>query len=87
MTRRTKIVCTLGPASDSDATIEALLLAGHGCRAAQLLARDTGDARRDARPAARRRRATGTPPGGLAGFAGAEDSHRRAGRWETGHAA
>jgi pyruvate kinase len=28
MTRRTKIVCTLGPASDSDATIEALLLAG-----------------------------------------------------------
>jgi pyruvate kinase len=28
MTRRTKIVCTLGPASDSDATVEALLLAG-----------------------------------------------------------
>jgi pyruvate kinase len=28
MTRRTKIVCTLGPASNSDATIEALLLAG-----------------------------------------------------------
>ena len=28
MTRRTKIVCTLGPASDTDATIEALLLAG-----------------------------------------------------------
>jgi pyruvate kinase len=28
MTRRTKIVCTLGPASDSEAMIEALLLAG-----------------------------------------------------------
>lgn len=28
MTRRTKIVCTLGPVSDSEATIEALLLAG-----------------------------------------------------------
>jgi pyruvate kinase len=28
MTRRTKIVCTLGPACDSDATIEALLHAG-----------------------------------------------------------
>ena len=28
MTRRTKIVCTLGPASDSDATIDALLHAG-----------------------------------------------------------
>ena len=87
MTRRTKIVCTLGPASDSDATIEALLARRDGCRAAKLFARDTGDARRDARPAARRRRAIGTPAGGFARSAGAEDSHRRAGWRKADHAA
>src|SRR5207302_649005 len=49
--------------------------------AAQLLAWDAGDACCDHGPAARRRRAAGTPSGDPAGPAGAEDSHRRAGKW------
>ena len=54
--RRTKIVATIGPACRDPETLTRMVEAGHGRRAAQLLARQPRDPRRERRARARRRR-------------------------------
>ena len=79
--RHTKIIATVGPASDSDAMLDALIAAGDRHLPPQLLARHARVAApRPSRASARRRRARGAKWRSSRISRGPEDPHRSAAR-------